>query len=125
MSWSRFSNNGYEVSSRGDTRFSARFAKLKDGRTIEEAYQLDVKGYRQIGYNWFQAKRDHGKHAPIQLTKEQLWDNYLALWKQWANENFNLINELKELSEGKVLTDMFATSKVNQAHALSEILNSI
>jgi len=124
MDWSRYSNNGYEVSSKGDKRFSARFAKLKDGRTIEEAYQLDVKGYRKIGYNWFQAKRDHGKHAPIQLTKDELWQNYLNLWKQWAIENPNLIKELKQLSEGKILTDQFANTQVNQARALSEIINN-
>jgi hypothetical protein len=31
--------NTYEVSSRGDKRFSALYAKLSDGRTIEQAYQ--------------------------------------------------------------------------------------
>lgn len=123
FTWSRFSNNSYEVSSQGDTRFSARFAKLKDGRTIEEAYQLDVKGYRQLGYNWYQAKKDHGKHAPIQLTKEQLWDAYLSLWKQWASENPVLIQELFEKAKEKVLTDKFATSNVSQARALAIILN--
>ena len=59
--WSRYSDNSYEVSSQGDKRFSALFAKLKDGRTIEEAYQLDVKGYRQQSNNWKEGK---GK-API------------------------------------------------------------
>lgn len=47
--WSRKSNNGYEVSSQGDKRFSALYARLKDGRTIEEAYQLDVKNFRGLG----------------------------------------------------------------------------
>ena len=122
MDWARYSNNGYEISSQGDKTFSARYAKLKDGRTIEDAYQLDVKGYRQIGYNWFQAKKDHGKHAPIQLTPEQLWDNYLALWKQWAEENPELIQQLYEKTKGKVLIDKFANTKVNQARALSVIL---
>ena len=46
FTYARTANNSYEVSSQGDTRFSALNAKLKDGRTIEEAYQLDVKGYR-------------------------------------------------------------------------------
>jgi len=46
FSYARTSDNSYEVSTAGDSRFSALNAKLKDGRTIEEAYQLDVKGYR-------------------------------------------------------------------------------
>ncbi len=33
---------GYEVSSIGDIRFSALFARLEDGRTIEQHYQCDV-----------------------------------------------------------------------------------
>lgn len=37
-------NYGYEVSSSGDKRFSALFAKMADGRTIEEHYQCDIKG---------------------------------------------------------------------------------
>ena len=47
FTWARYSPNSYEVSTKGDKRFSALNARLKDGRTIEEAYQLDVKGYRQ------------------------------------------------------------------------------
>lgn len=47
FSYARTSNNSYEVSTAGDSRFSALNAKLKDGRTIEEAYQLDIKGYRK------------------------------------------------------------------------------
>ena len=40
---------GYECSSHGDKRFSALFAKLADGRTIEMHYQCDVKGYQPGG----------------------------------------------------------------------------
>ena len=122
MNWSRYSNNGYEISSVGDRKYSARYAKLKDGRTIEDAYQLDVKGYRKLGYDWLQAKRDHGKNAPNFLTKEQLWSSYLALWKQWAKENPILIQELYQKTKNKVLTDKFASSQVNQARALAVIL---
>lgn len=53
--WKRRVNPGesyYEVSTKGDARFSALNARLIDGRTIEEAYQLDVKGYRRFGNDW-------------------------------------------------------------------------
>jgi hypothetical protein len=121
--WARYAQNGYEVSSAGDRRFSAFHARLRDGRTIEEAYQLDAKGYRQLGYSLMEAKYDKGEHAPIKMTKEQLWEAYLNLWRQWAEENPDLISVLKIKSSGKVLTDQFAASPVNQARALAAILS--
>jgi hypothetical protein len=121
--WKRYASDGYEVSSRGDARFSALKARLKDGRTVEEAYQLDVKGYRRLGWTVGQAKRDRGRNAPVRLTPWELWLNYLNLWRQWATENPSLMGELRTLSEGKPLTDMFASSDVSQARALAQILN--
>lgn len=59
--YSRISPNGYECSTKGDTRFSPFITRLRDGRTIENAYQLDVKGFRIIGDNW----RDAKGHAPL------------------------------------------------------------
>jgi hypothetical protein len=50
--WARHYTGGYECSSSGDRRFSALSARLRDGRTIEEAYQLDLKGYRKYGNDW-------------------------------------------------------------------------
>jgi hypothetical protein len=121
--WKRYAPDGYEVSTKGDSRFSALNARLADGRTIEEAYQLDVKGYRRIGYDIRQAKRDRGVHAPVRMTPDQLWEAYLALWRQWARENPALMEELRERTRGKVLTDMFASSQVSQARALATILD--
>lgn len=120
MTWARFHPLGYECSSKGDKRFSALFATLSDGRTIEEAYQLDVKGYRSISSSWRDGK---GKPALNGKSPDELWTEYLALWRQWANENPSLIAELKAASAGLVLTDCFATSSINQARALSEILS--
>ncbi len=120
--WSRY--DGYEVSSKGDSRFSAFYAKLRDGRTIEEAYQLDVKGYRREGNN---PRVGKGKPPINGKSQEQLWKEYLNLWITWAEENVNLILELKEIvkSYGNELSDLFATTEINQAHALAEILNII
>lgn len=97
----------YEVSSRGDKRFSALYAKLSDGRTIEQAYQ--------------QAKWS-GKGKPAIHKDFPYRETYLGLWKQWANENPKLIEELRRLSAWKVLTDSFARTENNQAHALTVIL---
>lgn len=118
--WSRYSENGYEVSSQGDKRFSALNAKLKDGRTIEEAYQLDVKGYRAEGNDW---KLGKGKKPLRSISKEQSWQEYKDLWRQFLLENPDLYNDLKEKTRGKVLTDKFASTDVSQARALAELLN--
>ena len=50
FTWAR--HGGYEVSSRGDRRFSAFVARLPEGRTIEAVYQCDIKGYDPGGTNW-------------------------------------------------------------------------
>ncbi len=123
MPWARYAPNGYECSSAGDKRFSALFAKLADGRTIEEAYQLDIKGYRLCGDDWRLGK---GKPAVHDKTREQLFAEYLQLWETWAMENPELIEVLAQITkDGKVLTDKFATSNINQAHALSIIVDNI
>ena len=49
---------------------------------------------------------------------------YLPLWQEWARQNPELIEELREKSKGKVLTDKFANTRVSQARALADILNS-
>lgn len=119
MAWARRHTNGYECSSAGDKRFSALFAVLPDGRTIEEAYQLDVKGYRAISDNW----KDGKGNAPYNgKNRDELWVEYLGLWAVWVAHNNLLFEELKNLSNGKILTDQFATSDINQAHALSVLI---
>lgn len=110
----------YEVSTAGDKRFSALNARLKDGRTIEEAYQLDVKGYRAHSSDW-----RAGKGKPGLDPNVDLWVAYKGLWDDWALENPGLIRDLGERAKGKCLTDKFASSPVSQARALAEILNAL
>lgn len=111
--------NNYEVSSKGDKRFSALYATLQDGRTIEEAYQLDVKGYRKFGDNW---KLGKGK-KPLDLSIDT-WKEYKNLWKLYLDENPNLVRELQAFNEVN-FTDMFANTSISQARALAEILNEL
>lgn len=118
--WARTADNSYEVSSAGDTRFSALVAKLADGRTIEEAYQLDVKGYRSQGNDW---KLGKGKPPIRNITKEQQWEEYKDLWRTYLKENPELLKDLREKAKGKTLTDKFASTDISQARALSELLN--
>lgn len=112
--------NGYECSSKGDKRFSAFCAVMPDGRTIEQHYQCDVKGYQPGGTNWRLGK---GK-PPLDKTRD-MWAEYLALWEAWALAHPDLMNELatRAMQKNRVLSDMFASTPVNQAHALAEILN--
>jgi hypothetical protein len=116
--WARRHPEGYEVSSRGDSRFSALYARLRDGRTIEEAYQLDVKGYRRVSRDWRTGK---GKRPLVPV--EDLYSEYKKLWRQWVLENPRALEDLRRLSRGRVLTDVFASSEISQARALAEILD--
>jgi hypothetical protein len=120
--WARYARTGegYEVSSHGDKRFSALYARLRDRRTIEEAYQLDVKGYRAIANSWRVGK---GKPPLLAMTQDELWEAYLNLWRQWAIENPVLMADLAVNARGKVLSDKFASSVISQARALCLLLN--
>ena len=120
MSYTWQRRGGYECSSVGDVRFSAFHARMPDGRTIEEHYQCDVKGYDPGGRNW-----QLGKGKPPIDTSKDLFQEYLALWETWADRHPQLVRLLARYADdnGGVLSDCFASTPVNQAHALSEILN--
>jgi hypothetical protein len=129
----------YEVSTQGDARFSALNATLSDGMTIEEKYNMEVKGYvSEVGeleyakamkmkprarydilVRPFKGKDPINGKAPDQVLRE-----YDQLWEQWATENPDLIDELAKASEGKKLTDKFATKpdRPSQARSLEKIL---
>lgn len=116
--WARRAVNGYEVSSKGDRRFSAFYAILPDGNSIEYHYQCVVKGYSSISA---------GKGKPPLREVADLWSEYLILWRWWAHENLDLMRELYRcaITHNNTLTDMFATSQNNQARALATILNDL
>lgn len=123
--WSRF--KGYELSSQGDKRFSAFNAILPDGRTIEQHYQCDVKGFDVGGMNWRLGK---GKPPINGKSKDKLWEDYLNLWRVWSKTNLQLLRELYIILRDNpqynyCLSDRFATTDINQAHALSVILNEL
>lgn len=113
---------GYEVSSKGDSRFSAFNAKMPDGRSIEQWYQCDVKGYQPGGTDWRLGK---GKPSLNAYPGDGLYEMYLSLWKLWAVNHFDLMVELHGLASqhDHTLTDKFASSPVNQARALVQIFN--
>ena len=63
------------------------------------------------------------------LSKQEIEDfsyekGYLPLWQEWAKQNPELIEELRKATVGKTLTDKFASTRVSQARALADILNS-
>lgn len=119
FTWAK--TGGYECSSKGDKRFSALFARLEDGRTVEQWYQCDIKGYDPGGIEW-----RIGKGKPALDKSINLWKAYLNLWVRWATLNPELICELRlRASETNfTLSDRFASSRINQANALSVILNN-
>jgi hypothetical protein len=134
VNWARTAENSYEVSTRGDKRFSALVATFKkgtvidgidvSGKTIEDVYQSVIKKSRKG-----QApSKDSKLYNESLKTKEEREDfsyteGYLPLWREWAKQNPELMNELRIKSYGKTLTDQFANTRVSQARALAEILN--
>ena len=119
MKWSWSRTTGYEVSSKGDSRFSAFYAIMPDGRSLEMHYQCDVKGYQPGGRDW-----KLGKGKPPLDKNVDTWEAYLGLWVLWAKDNLPLMRELWfKTVENPVLRDRFASTAINQAHALCEILN--
>lgn len=63
---------------------------------------------------------DQSKQAMEDFSYEE---GYLPLWEVWAEQNPELMEELRAKSAGKVLTDKFASTRVSQARALADILN--
>lgn len=114
-------HSGYEVSTAGDKRFSAFCAILQDGRSIEQHYQCCVKGYDPKGTNW---KLGKGKPPIAYMTHAELYDKYLALWKEWAQDHPEEMKELRihAIENNYTLRDRFASGLVNQARALAQIL---
>ena len=125
FTWAR--RGGYEISSKGDKRFSAFNAKIQefDNLTIEVLYQctdLYGNGNDPIGLDWRKGK---GQPPANGKTPEQLYEGYKELWTYWMVENMYLFVELADLAaqSGYVISDCCASTPVNQARALSELLN--
>lgn len=84
-----------ECSSVGDRRFSAFFARIKkrDNKSVEETYQAaKVFENGKTGLTWREAK---GKKA---VNQEQVSLLYDLLWKEYLEENPDLLKVLKEAS---------------------------
>jgi len=131
--WARVARGGYEVSSDGDSRFSALNARFAEGtffgdvdvsgRSVEDVYQNIVK---RSGKG-LPPSRDSILYNPDLKTEEERQDHsyangYLPLWSVWADQNPGLIAELARRSAGRTLTDRFASTSVSQARALSDII---
>ena len=130
---------GAEVTSKSGKilkKYSPLVAKLSDGRTIEEAYQLDVKGYRAEAERRLKAKEVQSwkkwmvgvnKKTLKGQTRDQLFVEYITLYTQWARENPHHLEELRYRAHAEyfsTLTDQFASDpEFSQAKALAILLN--
>ena len=135
FNWGKTSDNNYEVSTIGDKRFSALNATFKkgtviegvdvSGKTIEYVYQNVLKKSRK-GQPPSKESRLYNESLRTDEEKEDFsyTEGYLPLWQEWAKQNPELIEELRTKAAGKTLTDYFANTRVSQARALADILNS-
>ena len=133
--WARFAANSYEVSSKGDKRFSALYATFAvgtvlfghdvSGRTIESVYQHGIKQGDWVTNNNSKTGAPKSKEIIKGTTEDaSYYEGYLPLWQEWAKQNPKLIQELKRNVGTKTLTDRFASSRVSQARALSDIIGN-
>jgi len=106
-SWSKFS--GYDISKRGDSRFTPSSAILSNKKSIEENYNTNIILLKE-------------KDSNIDL-----WEEYLNLWRKWCffrnDLTYQLLTEVR--SHNGILRDRYAKSDFNHARALSIILNEI
>ena len=142
--WGLKASNSYEVSSAGDKRFSAKFAKFDKGTiiegvdvggyTIEQVYQTLIKQGKLRKSDAKTGRPTNPKLLDPTLTTDERREDlsyfigYLPLWRTWAEQNPKLIEELRTKAKGKTLTDKFASingrvGRVSQARALAQILN--
>lgn len=71
------------------------------------------------GINWRLGKGKPG------LRDVSLWDEYLKLWTIWCDCNPGALDTLRAaMRDAYVLTDRFASTPINQAHALAWLLNN-
>ena len=120
--WSRVVKRGepyYECSSKGNKEYSAIYAKI-DNRSIEEIYQLDIKGYRGLVDHWSEAK---GKPPLRDISEDELFLEYVELWRRYFKEHPELLEKIKKEAYSKTITDMFGITPINQARAIAYILN--
>lgn len=115
---------GYEVSTKGDMRYSALCATLEDGRSIEAHYQCDIKGYQPGGVDF---KLGKGKPPLKEISQQELYNQYKSLWIEYLCINPELIEELMIIAKDYdyCLTDCFARTKINQATVIAEIMNEL
>lgn len=97
---------GYEVSTKGDKRYSSLYATLEDGSTIETSYR--------------NSNIDH-------TDKSASHDLYKSLWTEYFCLNPQLLDELLKLAKEHdyCLTDSVTKSIVNHADIIAEIMNDI
>lgn len=89
--------------------WSVNYFNTKVKPKLNEAYQME---YEYIGDSTKEFKEDFS-----------YYEGYLPLWKEWARQNPELMDELRIKAQGKTLTDQFANTRVSQARALADILN--
>lgn len=109
----------YEVSSKGNKAYSAIYAKINDV-SIEEIYQLDIKGYRGIYKDWKLAK---GKPPKVNITEEETYRQYKNLWYEYFKNNITLYIDILSNGVDTTITDMFGITPINQARAICDLCN--
>jgi hypothetical protein len=110
---------------------SALRMKFSDGRTVEEVYQLDVKGYRQAAMSnsqwkdkpWMMWMEGKGKPPLKGQSPAELEAQYTDLWRHWFNQNPDQLEVAARAIGNRPINDLFASpGSVSQSKSIHEIL---
>lgn len=125
LKWARV--GGYECSSKGDKRFSAFNARIRafDNQPIEVLYQCTNEYGKGCDPEGFDYRRGKGRPSCNGKDRNELYQGFKELWSFWMAENIDLVFELYDLASNHdyTLSDCFAHTEINQARALSELIN--
>lgn len=118
-------------SSKNNEPLSALRMKFSDGRTIEEVYQLDVKGYRRSAMEnsawrnepWKMWMEGKSKPTLKGQTPEELDSQYTDLWRHWFNQNPDQLELAARAIGNRPINDVMAKpGSVSQSKSIHEIL---
>lgn len=96
---------------------------------MRKVFELTIKHGGEINTDWREGKgkdpinKKYVKEWVVDRTL--LYKDYCDLWYRWIMENPHLLVELAMKSNGKILTDRFASTEINQARALTDIMNNL
>ena len=108
MNMIRYSqHSGYDVSSKGDRRFSPEFNRTASGQSIQWHLENEILV-------------KHGKNF-----SDEAYAAYYNIWRRWAERNYAKMAMLADLASrnDNTIRDSVTTGQMTHARVLAQLLN--